>query len=79
VTAIVAEARVSVGRRSFIAEHGLQLDDRLDRRALDAERDGQTVVFVASEGWVRGALTVGDTPKPNAAKLSAGFARWGWR
>ena len=68
VTAIVAEVPVRVGRRSFIAEQGLELDDRLDGRALDAERRGQTVVFVAWGGRVRGALAVGDSPKSNAAE-----------
>ncbi|MHB8659926.1 MAG: heavy metal translocating P-type ATPase [Solirubrobacteraceae bacterium] len=67
VTAIVAEVPISVGRRSFIAEQGLELDEQLDQRALDAERRGQTVVFVAWEGRVRGALAVGDSPKANAA------------
>jgi cation-transporting ATPase V len=68
VTAIVEEIPISVGRRSFIAEQGLELDDQLDERVLDAERRGQTVVFVAWEGRVRGALAVGDTPKANAAE-----------
>jgi heavy metal translocating P-type ATPase len=68
VTAIVDEVPVSVGRRSFIAEQGLELDDRLDERVLDAERRGHTVVFVAWEGRVRGAVTVGDSPKANAAE-----------
>ncbi|HET7051322.1 MAG TPA: heavy metal translocating P-type ATPase [Solirubrobacteraceae bacterium] len=67
-TAIVDDVRVSVGRRSFIAEHGRELDERLDRRTVDAELDGQTAVFVAWDGWVRGALGVGDRPKPNAAQ-----------
>ena len=60
--------RVSVGRRGFITEHALQLDEHLDRRVLEAELDGQTVVLVAWDGWVRGALGVGDAPKPNAAQ-----------
>jgi heavy metal translocating P-type ATPase len=68
VTAIVAEVPVSVGRRSSIAEQGFELDDQLDERVLDAERRGQTVVFVAWEGRARGALAVGDSPKPNAAE-----------
>jgi cation-transporting ATPase V len=68
VTAIVNETRVTAGRRSFIAEEGLGLDDRLDQRVLGAERSGQTVVLVAWEGRVRGALAVGDSPKPNAAE-----------
>ncbi len=68
VTAIVAEVAVGVGRRSFIAEQGLELGKQLDERALHAERRGQTVVFVAWEGRVRGALAVGDTPKSNAAE-----------
>jgi heavy metal translocating P-type ATPase len=68
VSAVVPETRVFVGRRGFISEQGWELEDHLDERALEAERGGQTVVFVAWEGRVRGALAVGDTPKPNAAE-----------
>jgi heavy metal translocating P-type ATPase len=68
VTAIVDGVPISVGRRSFVAEQGLELDDQLDQHVLDAERRGRTVVFVAWEDRVRGALAVGDTLKTNAAE-----------
>jgi cation-transporting ATPase V len=67
VTALVDGARVTVGRRSLISEQGLELNEQLDQRVLDAKQRGQTVVLVSWEGGVRGALAVGDTPKSNAA------------
>jgi cation-transporting ATPase V len=66
-SAIVDQTRVSVGRLTFVAKAGLDRDEQLAGRALDAEHSGQTVVFVAWEGRLRGALAVGDTPKRSAA------------
>jgi cation-transporting ATPase V len=68
VTAIVEKTLVFVGRRGFISERGIELDEHLDQRVLDAEARGQTVVFVAWEGRGRGALAVGDSLKANAAQ-----------
>jgi len=68
VTAIVEDTSVSVGRRAYVSELALELDAQLDQRVLDAENRGQTVVFVAWEGRVRGALAVGDSPKSIAAE-----------
>jgi len=67
-SAIVDQTRVSVGRRAFVSKQGLEFDEQLDQRVRGAERRGQTVVFVAWEGRVRGALAVGDRPKANAAE-----------
>jgi P-type Cu+ transporter len=64
----VAEGRaVLVGQRAWLAREwslapGPELADRADR----AEEDGQTAVFVAWDGQVRGVLTVADTIKPTA-------------
>jgi heavy metal translocating P-type ATPase len=77
VSAVVPETRVFVGRRGFVSERGWELDEHLDERALEAGRGGQTVVFVAWEGRVRGALAVGDTPKPNAAETVGGLHAMG--
>jgi P-type Cu+ transporter len=64
----VAEGRaVLVGQRAWLAGEwslapGPELADRADR----AEENGQTAVFVAWDGQVRGVLTVADTIKPTA-------------
>jgi len=68
-SATVEDTLVRVGRRSFLAEHGLEVSQQLDQQAFAAEHSGQTVVFVAWEDRVRGALAVGDTIKPDAAEV----------
>jgi copper-transporting P-type ATPase V len=68
-SATVEDTLVRVGRRRFLAEHGLEVSQQLDQQAFAAEAGGQTVVFVAWEGRVRGALAVGDTIKPDAAEV----------
>ena len=77
VSASVDGMPITVGRRSFLAEQGIPRDEELDQRALEAEGQGHTVVFVAWEGQVRGALAVGDTLKPNAADTISRLRRMG--
>lgn len=67
VSAIVGERTVAVGGRAFLVERGFEPDSRLDELVVDAERRGQTVVLVAWDGRVRGALAVGDSIKATAA------------
>ena len=67
----VAEGRaVLVGKRAWLAGEwaltaGPELAE-LAERADRAEENGQTAVFVAWDGRVRGVLTVADTIKPTA-------------
>jgi Cu+-exporting ATPase len=67
----VAEGRaVLVGKRDWLAGEwaltaGPELAE-LSERADRAEESGQTAVFVAWDGRVRGVLTVADTIKPTA-------------
>jgi heavy metal translocating P-type ATPase len=77
VSASVDGIPITVGRRSFLAEQGIPQDDQLDQRARKAEEQGHTVVFVAWEGQVRGALAVGDTLKPNAPDTISRLRRMG--
>jgi len=70
----VAEGRaVLIGKRAWLAdEWSLAIEPErpelaeLDERADRAEENGQTAVFVAWDGRVRGVLTVADTIKPTA-------------
>jgi P-type Cu+ transporter len=73
VSALVEGHAVLVGKREWLAREWslttgpeqpelTELAERADR----AEEDGQTAVFVAWDGRVRGVLTVADTIKPTA-------------
>ena len=58
---------VLVGQRAWLAgEWSLTAGPELAERADRAEQNGQTAVFVAWDGQVRGVLTVADTIKPTA-------------
>jgi Cu+-exporting ATPase len=71
VEAAVEGRAVVVGRPSFLREWGLDLPPELARASDDAERDGQTVVAVASDGAVAGLLVVADRLKPTSAEAVA--------
>ena len=60
---------VALGRRDWLeSQWALQVPADLAARAARAEAAGQTVVFVAWDGAVRGALVVADTIKPTSAE-----------
>jgi P-type Cu+ transporter len=67
VSAVAEGHAVLVGRRAWLAgEWTLTAGPELAERADQAEENGQTAVFVAWDGQVRGVLTVADTIKPTA-------------
>jgi Cu+-exporting ATPase len=68
VTAVVDGHAVAVGRAGWLAEQWAQPVPRhLADRAARAEAAGQTAVFAAWDGAVRGVLVVADTVRPGSA------------
>jgi Cu+-exporting ATPase len=80
VTGQVTGHEVSVGRASWLAaRHGLAVPGDLAGVAEEAETVGQTVVFAAWDGAVRGALIVADVVKPSSAAAVARLRAMGLR
>jgi cation-transporting ATPase V/Cu+-exporting ATPase len=77
VRAEVDGTTVTVGRRTMLAENGLELPRELDEQAERWESAGKTAVFAAWDGHVRGVLTVADTLKDDAAEVVAQLHRIG--
>ncbi len=69
VEAIVAGRRVSVGRRKFMRDQGLQIGETIETEIRTLEEAGRTAVFVAWDGAVRGLIGVADTLKENAHEV----------
>ncbi len=67
VVARVEGVDVRVGSRGLLAEAGAGCDAALDAVAEGYEASGQTVVYVAWAGAVRGVLAVADTVREDAA------------
>ena len=60
---------VALGRKDWLeSQWALQIPPDTAARAADAEAVGQTVVFAAWDGAVRGALVVADTIRPTSAE-----------
>jgi cation-transporting ATPase V len=55
-----------VGARRLIVDRGVELPADLEHATAELEKAGRTVVLVAWDGRVRGAIGVADTPKPEA-------------
>ncbi len=78
VRATVGGRLVTVGRRLWTEqEWSLALPEALSARVDDAESDGRTVVVVAWDGAVRGAIVVSDVVKPSSADAVARFLALG--
>jgi Cu+-exporting ATPase len=69
VTAVVDGHAVAVGRAGWLADEWAEpVPPPLAGRAAEAEAAGQTAVFAAWDGAVRGVLIVSDTVKPTSAE-----------
>jgi len=80
VSGVVDGHAVLVGRRSWLAkEWSLNAPDDLIGAADAAEADGQTPVWVAWDGAVRGIIVVSDTIKDTSAQAIAQFRDLGLR
>jgi Cu+-exporting ATPase len=80
VTAVADGHAVLVGRRDWLAgEWALTVPAPLTAAADAAEGRGQTAVFVAWDGAVRGLLVVADTVRPDAAAAVARLRALGLR
>jgi Cu+-exporting ATPase len=80
VTGVVDGYAVLVGRRSWLEqEWSIQAPADLLASAEAAEADGQTPVWVAWDGAVRGVIVVADTIKDTSAQAIAQFRALGLR
>ena len=78
VQAVVGGSAVIVGRASWLAENWrLPLPQQLQADVDEAESAGRTVLIVAVDGELRGAIVVSDTVKPNSAEAVTRFASLG--
>lgn len=71
VRAQVEAITVWVGRRTLLAEAGLELPAQLESEAERLEHQGHTAVFAGWDGQARGVLAVADTVKDGAAETVA--------
>ena len=69
VSGVAGGHAVALGRKDWLeSQWALAVPAGLAARAADAEAAGQTVVFAAWDGQVRGVLMVADTIKPTSAE-----------
>ncbi|CAM4216922.1 Copper-exporting P-type ATPase A [Mycobacterium basiliense] len=78
VTGTVDGRRVTVGRPSWVSRRSA-VPSALKRARWDAERRGETVVFVSVDDAVCGAVAVADAVKDSAADAVAALHRRGLR
>ena len=78
VQAVVGGSAVIVGRASWLAENwSLPLPPQLQADVDAAESAGRTVLIVAVDGELRGAIVVSDTVKPTSAEAVTRFTSLG--
>ena len=67
VSGTVDGRRVLIGNDQWLEENGIPVSG-LKQNAEDLRRDGQTVIFVAVEGQLKGLLGIADPVKPSTAE-----------
>ncbi|MCR2817176.1 heavy metal translocating P-type ATPase [Microbacterium jiangjiandongii] len=77
VAGVVDGHAVVVGRSGLLDEWALRPGDDLQAAAAAAFSRGQTAVFVAWDGRVRGVVVIADRPKPTSAAAVAQLRRLG--
>ncbi|MCR2824458.1 heavy metal translocating P-type ATPase [Microbacterium sp. zg.Y909] len=77
VAGVVDGHAVVVGRSGLLDEWALRPGDDVQAAAAAAFSRGQTAVFVAWDGRVRGVVVVADRPKPTSAAAVAQLRRLG--
>ena len=78
VQAVVGGSAVMVGRASWLAESwSLPLSRQLQADVDQAESAGRTVLIVAVDGTLHGAIVVSDTVKPTSVEAVTRFASLG--
>ncbi len=78
VTGVVGANRVEVGRPSWVGRDKT-IPDTVESARRAGEAMGHTVVLVAADGLVCGAVTVADAVKPSAAEAVAALHQRGLR
>ena len=68
--ATVVKTKVTLGNRALMSQRGYSLNG-LDAQAEEFAAQGKTMVFVAADGEVIGAIAVADTLKPHAKEAIA--------
>ncbi|HWS71517.1 MAG TPA: heavy metal translocating P-type ATPase, partial [Thermoanaerobaculia bacterium] len=68
VLATVDDHRVALGNRALLDELAIDANTALDARAEELRGDGQTVMFVAVDGALRGLLGVADPIRETTAE-----------
>jgi Cu+-exporting ATPase len=79
VKGVVGQHAVLVGKPSFLADWGVELDETLTAELIRGEENGMTAVAVAWDGRARGILLMSDTPKDTSAEAIAELKRLGLR
>ncbi len=72
VAAVVAGARILVGRPAFLQEQGVDTSPMASRVAK-LEAEGRTVIAVSREGTILGAIALADELREDAAEMVAGL------
>jgi P-type Cu2+ transporter len=79
IAALVENRRVLLGNADWLSQQGVTIDDR-DQHHVRALADvGKTVVYVAVDGILAGAIAARDIPRPDAQDTIARLKALGFR
>ncbi|WP_432361912.1 heavy metal translocating P-type ATPase [Sporosarcina sp. UB5] len=57
---------LAIGNRKLMASEGIQVDDEIEKYAIDREKAGNTAIFASINGKISGVLSIADRIRPEA-------------
>src|SRR5690606_35263519 len=66
LAATVGGKRVIAGTRKLMAENGIMIPPEADASAISREKAGNTAIFAAVDGQLRGLISIADQIRPEA-------------
>ena len=79
IAALVENRRVLLGNADWLNQQGVTIDDTAQHRVRALADAGKTVVYVAVDGMIAGAIAARDVPRPDARETIARLKGMGFR
>ncbi|MBW7834809.1 MAG: cation-translocating P-type ATPase [Simplicispira suum] len=71
MTAVVAGQRFVIGNRKLMRAEGIDIAPQQEAHAIAREKAGNTAIFVAIDGAIKGLISIADQIKPEAKRAIA--------
>lgn len=77
VKAVVNKKLITIGNRSLFREKDIEINNDIETKILEIEKEGKTVILVGVDNTLAGIIAVADTIKPSTSKAISELKKMG--